>query len=295
MSLPPTNREVAGLWVLGPSGQRPDDQRPSGQRGNHQWGRARATLAVLGILAFAPHWTPAAAKKEEKPPEITYDASSMVADYKTHELHLKDVTITYGKMTVRADRALATSNDFKNSRWTFNGNVRINAVPRGNLRSDEAVVEFEDYRLKVATATGDPAEFDQTRDDSNVIAKGKADQIVYEVGQGTVRLSSNRHPDDRAWVSDGRNDIRSPVIVYNLREERVEATTSSGSVGSSAPDTRVHVTIDPNQAPRVDGGDTNKPRSPDPSKPQATSPQTAAPATTAPNAAPPAAPQSTPH
>jgi len=283
MSLPSTNREMAGPWVF----------------------RARATLAVLGFLALASYLAAAAAKTEEKAPEITYDASSMVADWKTHELVLKDVTIYYGKMTVRADRALATSNDFKNSRWTFDGNVRINAVPRGNLRSEEAVVEFEDYRLKVATATGNPAEFDQTRDDSNVIAHGRADQIVYEVGPGTVRLTSNRHPDDRAWVSDGHNDIRSPVIVYNLREERVEATMSSGAAGPSQPDTRVHGTFDPTQAPKIDGGDTNKPKLPDPPKPQSPPPQTAAPPPTGPVAeqsarespegTSTAAPQSTPH
>jgi lipopolysaccharide transport protein LptA len=194
-------------------------------------------------------------------------------------MRFEDVTIKYGKMTVRADRALATASDFKNSRWTFDGNVRIDAEPRGNLRSDEAVVEFQDNQLKRATATGSPAEFDQQREDSNAVTHGHADQIVYEVGPGTVRLSSDRHPDDRAWVSDGRSDIRSPVIVYNLREERVEATTSSGSSG---PDTRVHVTIDPNEAPKIDGSGTNKPKSSDPPKPQSTPPQTAAPPSTGP-------------
>jgi len=250
-------------------------------------GMARAAVAVLAFLSVAS--LGANAKTEERPPEITYDASSMEADYKTHMMRLKDVTITYGKMTVRADRALATASDFKNSRWTFAGNVRINAEPRGNLRSDEAVVEFRDNQLKRATATGNPAEFDQKREDSNAITHGHADQIVYDVGPGTVRLSSERSPDDRAWVSDGRSDIRSPVIVYNLREERVEATTSSGSLGT---DTRVHVTIDPNEAPKIDSGGTNKPKSSDPPKPQSTQPQTAAPPSTAPV---PAVSQSTPH
>jgi len=111
---------------------------------------------------------------------------------------------------------------------------------------------------KRATATGNPAEFDQKREDSNVIARGHADQIVYDVGPGTVRLSND------AWVSDGRNDIRGPVIVYNLREEHVEATTSPGT------DTRVHVTIAPGEAPKIDGAGTNKPKapSPDPAKSQ---------------------------
>jgi lipopolysaccharide transport protein LptA len=222
------------------------------------------TVAAALVFLGAPALLEAASRTEEKPPQISYEAASMDADVKTHVMHLKDVTITYGKMTVRADRALATAGDFKNSRWTFDGNVRINAVPRGNLRSDEAVVEFEDNQLKRATATGNPAEFDQTKDDSNVIARGHADEIVYEVGAGTVRLSND------AWVTDGRNDIRGPVIVYSLREEHVEATTASGSE-------RVHVTIAPNEGPKGDGAGTNKPK-PTPPDANKAPPQSSAPA-----------------
>jgi lipopolysaccharide transport protein LptA len=235
--------------------------------------RAMPCLAVLAFLGTSPVLMAATKTEESRPPEISYEASSMDADVKTHVMHLKDVTITYGKMTVRADRALATAGDFKNSRWTFDGNVRINAEPRGNLRSDEAVVEFEDNQLKRATATGNPAEFDQKREDSDLIARGHADQIIYEVGSGTVRLSSD------AWVTDGRNDIRGPVIVYSLREEHVEATTSPGT------DTRVHVTIAPNEGPKADGGGTNKPKAPAPDsgKSQTATPQ--------PSSSPPAAPK----
>jgi lipopolysaccharide transport protein LptA len=208
-----------------------------------------ASAIALAFLGAAPGLSVPAARttEESDPPAISYDASSMDADVKTHVMHLKDVTITYGKMTVKADRALATAGDFKNSRWTFDGNVRINADPRGNLRSDEAVVEFEDNQLKRATATGNPAEFDQKRADSDFVARGHADTIVYEVGAGTVRLSND------AWITDGRNDITGPVIVYSLREEHVEAITSPGTE-------RVHVTIAPNEAPKADGAGTNKPK-----------------------------------
>jgi lipopolysaccharide transport protein LptA len=238
---------------------------------------ASVTLALLGA---APGLSVPAAKIAESaaPPTISYDASYMDTDFKTQVMHLKDVTITYGKMTVRADRALATARDFKNSRWTFDGNVRINADPRGNLRSDEAVVEFEDNQLKRATATGAPAEFDQKRTDSDVIARGHANQIVYEVAAGTVRLSND------AWITDGKNDdIRGPVIVYSLREEHVEAAMSPGT------DTRVHVTIAPNEAPKLDGAGTNKP------KPTAgtSTPPTGAPATAVSQPSPPVAPPST--
>jgi lipopolysaccharide transport protein LptA len=207
-----------------------------------------ASAIALAFLTAAPGSSlPAARTEKSDPPAITYDASSMDSDFKTHVMHLKDVTITYGKMTVKADRALATASDFKNSRWTFDGNVRINADPRGTLRSDEAVVEFADNQLKRATATGNPAEFDQKRTDSDAVTRGHADTIVYEVGAGTVRLSND------AWVTDSGHEITAPVITYNLREEHVEASTSPGTE-------RVHIIIAPSDAPKVDGAGTNKPK-----------------------------------
>ena len=141
---------------------------------------------------------------------ITFNAQTMDLDDETHVMHLKDVTITSGNITVKADRALATAGGFKNSRWTFDGNVRINAEARGNLRSDEAVVEFKDNQLMRATATGSPAEFEQERSESGVVARGHADEIVYELATGTIRLSN-------AYINDGKNDIQGPLIVYSLR------------------------------------------------------------------------------
>ena len=267
--------------------------------------RRRALLSLsataLVFLGAAPVTTlPAAKTPEQHPPAITWDAASLESDMKTHVLHLKDVLITYGTMTVKADRALATAMDFKDSRWTFDGNVRINAEPRGNLRSDEAVVEFQDNQLKRATATGNPAEFDQKRADSDQIARGHAAQIVYEVGAGTIRLSND------AWISDGRNDISSPLIVYNLVEEHVQAfsshdgtaeanvATPSGPAGES---TRVHVTIAPNEAPKVEGAGPNKPKpaDPQPQPPAGATTTTTPPATPSQTAsAPPSGPPPTP-
>ena len=194
-----------------------------------------------------------AATKAQVPeqPKINWDAASVDGDFKTNVMHLKDVVITYGTMTVRADKAHATATDFKDSQWTFEGNVRINAEPRGNLRADQAVVEFRDNQLVKATATGNPAEFEQKRADSNQIAHGHADEIVYDVNGGTIRLSND------AWLSSGQNEITGPVLVYNLREEHVEAMSSPGT------GQRVHITI----APR-DNATSNKPAASGPNKPQ---------------------------
>jgi len=239
--------------------------------------RALLSISVVALvfLGAAPETSLPAARTQE-PAGISFVADSMDTDFKTNVVHLKAVTITYGTMTVRADRALATAVDFKNSRWTFDGNVRINAEPRGNLRSDEAVVEFQDNQLKRATATGAPAEFDQKRADSDLVARGHAAQIVYEVGAGTVQLSND------AWITDGGNDISGPLIVYSLREEHVQAFSSTTHVEASATpasgggDKRVHVTIAPNEAPKLDGAGTNRPKPADP-PPQA-QPPAAAPA-----------------
>jgi lipopolysaccharide transport protein LptA len=213
--------------------------------------RAAAWLVLLGpALAVAAM----AANKAAVPgqPQISWDAASVDGDFKTHMMHLKDVVIKYGTMTVRADEADATGTDFQNSHWTFEGNVRINAEPRGNLRSDQAVVEFRDNHLVKATVTGKPAEFEQKRADSDQITHGRADEIVYDVNDGTVRLSND------AWLSDGQNEISGPVLVYNLREEHVQATAAPGT------GQRVHITINPR-----DNSTTSKPQpAPESNKPE---------------------------
>jgi lipopolysaccharide export system protein LptA len=89
-----------------------------------------------------------------------------------------------------------------------------------------------------ATITGKPAQFEQQREASDQIARGHAGQIVYEPTEGVVRLSND------AWLSDGRNEIRGPLLVYNIRQQHVEAVTQPGN------DDRVHITIDPNQDER---------------------------------------------
>jgi lipopolysaccharide transport protein LptA len=172
---------------------------------------------------------------------ITVDAASSDVDYKTHTYTFEKVVISQGGLRVQADHARGTGLDFANSHWTFDGHVRIDAEPRGNLRSDQAVVEFRDNRIVRATVTGKPAEFEQPRADSQQLARGHADEIVYDVNDGTVRLSND------AWLSDGQNEISGPLLVYNIRAQRVQAAASAGT------DERVHITIAPQGAPGSKG------------------------------------------
>ena len=188
---------------------------------------------------------------------ITVDAASSEVDYRTNTVVLSEVKISQGAMTVQADHAHASGLNFANSRWTFDGHVRIDAEPRGNLRADQAVVEFRDNRILRATATGKPAQFEQPRGDSQQMAHGHADEIVYDVNEGTVRLSNN------AWLSDGTNEISGPLLVYNIRAQRVQAAAQPGS------DQRVHITIQPQNVPAAPPGKTRT----EPGKPPSPTPQ----------------------
>ncbi|MBV8143440.1 MAG: lipopolysaccharide transport periplasmic protein LptA [Gammaproteobacteria bacterium] len=188
---------------------------------------------------------------------ITVDAASSEVDYKTNTVVFTQVVISQGAMRVQADHAHASGLNFANSRWTFDGHVRIDAEPRGSLRSDQAVVEFRDNRILRATASGKPAEFEQPRSDAQQqMARGHAEEIVYDVGEGTVRLSKD------AWLSDGTNEISGPLLVYNIRAQRVQAATAPGS------DQRVHITIQPQNVPAAPGGkphtEPGKPPPPNP-------------------------------
>jgi lipopolysaccharide transport protein LptA len=194
--------------------------------------------ALAGAAAAAPPAPPAQAPAPallsasgDKP--ITVDAASSEVDYRTNTVEFTQVVITQGDLRVQADHAHATGLNFANSRWTFDGHVRIDAEQRGDLTSDQAVVEFHDNHMARAIITGKPAEFEQKRADAQQPAHGHADQIVYDVGDGTVRLT------DDAWLSDGQNEISGPLITYNIRTQRVQAATAPGT------SQRVHITITP--------------------------------------------------
>jgi lipopolysaccharide transport protein LptA len=98
-----------------------------------------------------------------------------------------------------------------------------------------------------ATITGKPAQFEQRRADSDKVARGHADEIVYDVAAGTVRLTSD------AWLSNGQNEISGPLLVYSMREQRVEAATAAGT------GEHIHITISGHDAAKPDSGKAPSP------------------------------------
>lgn len=179
---------------------------------------------------------------------ITVNAASVDANYKAQTVVYRKVVITQGNIVVRADRALTTIGHARQeSQWTLEGNVRIEAPPHGRLSADTAVVNVQDNHITQATVTGKPAEFTQ-QTAAGSVTQGHADQITYDVNQGTVRLSND------AWLSDGRNEITSNLITYDVLKDRIEAS----SPGSGQ---RVHLTLTP-QAPGAGGKALTPPKPP---------------------------------
>ncbi|HTT02043.1 MAG TPA: lipopolysaccharide transport periplasmic protein LptA [Steroidobacteraceae bacterium] len=164
---------------------------------------------------------------------ITYDAASVDVDYRTQQVVLRDVVITQGDLRVQADRAEATGLNFDDSHWVFTGNVHIRAEQRGTLQSERATVEFRHNQIEKAIATGTPAQFEEKLQESGLTARGHAGSIEYDVGPGTVRLTND------AWLTDGRNEMKAPTIVYDINQRAVQSH-SEGTPGS-----RVHITILP--------------------------------------------------
>jgi lipopolysaccharide transport protein LptA len=197
---------------------------------------ALAASAALHPAAVAPHGPGPTGPAPQQ--SIVIDAAFSHVDYKTDTVEFKNVAVSQGNTGVTAERAHATGVGFANSQWTFEGSVLIVLEPRGTLRSDQAVVQFRNSRVTRATATGKPATFEQ-RTGSRGALRAHANQIVYNAENDSVRLSGD------AWLSDGRVEISGPALVYNVRDEQLQAA-------SRGERRRIHITVTP-QALRKKG------------------------------------------
>jgi lipopolysaccharide transport protein LptA len=196
------------------------------------------TSLLRALVALIFLWAPLSSANEPQAQtgDITLDAASSEVDYRANALLFRDIIITQGKVRVAAQRARSTGLDFNDSTWTLSGAVRID-VDGGTLTSDEAAVTFENNRITSASIRGRPAEFSQQlKNDGR--ARGRAGNILYDMASSTVTLRED------AWLSDdGRSEIRGDQLVYNVREQRVQAGKPAGS------EERVRIIIRPRATP----------------------------------------------
>ncbi|HEX9706233.1 MAG TPA: LptA/OstA family protein [Steroidobacteraceae bacterium] len=165
---------------------------------------------MIALLCGATVHAAQAQEREQIPIQVLARSSDF--DYQNGVLVFNAITITQGQIRITADRAVASGLDFEESRWEFNGTVRI-TMPESTLASDTARVRFTGGQIASATVTGAPAIFEQLRKEEH--AQGRANRIDYDLGRGAVELAGD------AWLFDGRTEITGATLVYSTANQRV--------------------------------------------------------------------------
>lgn len=191
---------------------------------------AALLLCCLAALGLGLQYGVAAqrATAGEPAPELTSER----LEYQPGKVMLRKVVITERdargrEQRIQADLAEAKVVDFDNNDWNFSGDVVV-TIPEGELHAAQAVVHFSKGRISSATATGEPATFEQhgTGGATTGTARGRARTITYGVAAGDVTLQGD------AWLSDESREITSPRLVYNIAQRSVvaEGDESGGRV-----------------------------------------------------------------
>ena len=165
---------------------------------------------------------------------VSLDADSTAYDGKSSMVMFRGLRLTQGRLGISADEGFASKMDFEDSTWHFEGNVVID-VENGHIESDVADMVFEGYQLKTATIVGSPAIFEMRRPDSEESTYAEAGRLVYNFDAGVVEFS------DEATITEGGNQISSSFLVYNIREQRINATSG----GDGEPKVRITYTPAP--------------------------------------------------
>ena len=190
---------------------------------------AIGSVAMLACL-FAGDW--ALAQNEDLRLPVSLDADSTAYDGKSSMVMFRGLRLTQGRLGIAADEGFASKMDFEDSTWHFEGNVVID-VENGHIESDVADMQFAGYQLRTATIVGSPATFELRRPESEEVTYAEAGRLVYDFDEGVIEFS------EQATISEGGNQISSNYLVYNIREQRINA--SSGGEG----DPKVRITYTP--------------------------------------------------
>lgn len=140
------------------------------------------------------------------------------------------------QLTLVADRA--TYND-KTGVTTYTGNVVIEQGTM-KLQADSIVATLNSKReIQTITAKGQLAKFQQQIDANRGLARGEAQQIVYNADTGILTLTG------RAYLYQDGSSIRGESLKYSMNKGDVEAQGSSSN--------RVQIIIPPSSSKSFPG------------------------------------------
>jgi lipopolysaccharide transport protein LptA len=180
----------------------------------------RAALMAMVLLATQ-------AADAAKPPSLdagyTMTADHVVSDFRRNTLELSgNVRVAQGPASIEAQAAKGRGEKAENSRWSFEKAVRIR-TPEADLFSDLATAGIVNGQFADARIEGAPARFEQVAGTANRQIRGRAGVIEYDFNTGVVKLSN------QVWFSNGKDEFRGDVVVYSIRDERVQINPGGSS------------------------------------------------------------------
>lgn len=193
--------------------------------------RSLACILLLPVVALA--------QESDLRLPISLDADSTDYDGKSSMLMFRGLRLSQGTTNIEADIGRASKLDFKDSVWVFSGNVIID-VDAGHIECESAELSFTDTQLRFAAIKGSPATFELRRPGTDEITYAQAGNLQYDLTAGVVEFS------EEAIITEGGNQISSSFLVYNIKEQRLNAQSSSDG------DERVKITVIPDAATDVE-------------------------------------------
>jgi lipopolysaccharide transport protein LptA len=195
-------------------------------------GRTQAAAGLL-LLLFATA-SSGAATAPSLDAGFNWSADVLSSDFRNDTLDISgNVRVTQGPASIEAQTAKARNVRAETQRWTFQDSVRIRTA-EADLQSNIATAAVVNGQISNARIEGTPARFEQLSAANNRQVRGRAGIIEYDFGTGVVKLSN------QVWFSNGKDEFRGDVVIYNMRDERVQINPGGSS-------NRVRGIIRPNQ------------------------------------------------
>lgn len=184
-----------------------------------------ARAGALIVLAAVTGASASAAEVVRAGGQFTWVADVLSSDFRSDTLDLTgNVRVTQGPMSIEA--GAATARDFRsdNSRWLFQKSVHI-VTSEAELQSNSASAAIVSGQIAQARVEGSPAQFEQRGGRNDRQVRGRAGVIEYDFVAGIVKLT------DQVWFSNGKDEFRGDVVIYNVRDERVQINPGGESSG----------------------------------------------------------------
>ena len=131
----------------------------------------------------------------------------------------------------------------------YKGNVSIN---QGSIQIHGELIHIhtEQQGLQKILVEGQPATFKQLNDQDEEVS-ASSNKMTYEAGDGSLVLK------EEAVLVQGKNRFTSDHIIYDTRQDIVQAGNENNSTSSDEPK-RVTITIHPEASGTQDKQDQNK-------------------------------------